>query len=254
MSWAARRRFIIALIAGAVVVAFLTVILTATLYKTPSCTDGVQNQGETGVDCGGPCSALCTVEQEPPTVLFTQVLPSSTGRTSIIASVENKNAGAAAKNVPYKVQLYGSDRSLIQDISGALDLPPGATVPVFIPGITTGKQAVARAFLTMASSSPQWFVMNADPRILPLVSAIKQSGTADAPRIEATLTNPSITELTDVQTIVLVRNEQGSVIAASATIVPVIPAQGEATATFTWNSAFADVPASIQVVPVIPLP
>ena len=27
---------------------------------TPSCTDGIQNQGETGIDCGGPCPNPCT--------------------------------------------------------------------------------------------------------------------------------------------------------------------------------------------------
>lgn len=26
---------------------------------TPTCSDGIQNQGETGIDCGGPCSAVC---------------------------------------------------------------------------------------------------------------------------------------------------------------------------------------------------
>jgi hypothetical protein len=28
---------------------------------TPTCSDGIQNQGETGVDCGGPCTACQTV-------------------------------------------------------------------------------------------------------------------------------------------------------------------------------------------------
>ena len=27
--------------------------------NTPSCTDGIQNQGETGIDCGGPCPTAC---------------------------------------------------------------------------------------------------------------------------------------------------------------------------------------------------
>ena len=27
---------------------------------TPSCMDGIQNQGEGGVDCGGPCAMLCS--------------------------------------------------------------------------------------------------------------------------------------------------------------------------------------------------
>ena len=30
----------------------------------PTCSDGIQNQGETGVDCGGPCPAIC-----PPTII-----------------------------------------------------------------------------------------------------------------------------------------------------------------------------------------
>lgn len=30
-----------------------------TMSGGPSCNDGIQNQGETGVDCGGPCSP-CT--------------------------------------------------------------------------------------------------------------------------------------------------------------------------------------------------
>src|SRR3954471_24913580 len=35
---------------------------TGTGTATASCSDGIQNQGETGIDCGGPCSAC------PPTV------------------------------------------------------------------------------------------------------------------------------------------------------------------------------------------
>ncbi|MGV8168615.1 MAG: Ig-like domain-containing protein [Candidatus Nanoarchaeia archaeon] len=31
---------------------------------TPTCYDGIQNQGELGIDCGGPCAA-CMVEKEP---------------------------------------------------------------------------------------------------------------------------------------------------------------------------------------------
>ena len=87
MSWAAKRRFIILLIVGIVIVAFAAVIGIATFYKAPSCTDGVQNQGEQGVDCSGPCPYLCTALEQAPTVVFTDALPSANGHTSVIASV-----------------------------------------------------------------------------------------------------------------------------------------------------------------------
>jgi hypothetical protein len=254
MSWAARRQFFILLVVGLVVVAFLAVILIATFKKTPSCTDGVQNQGEVGIDCGGPCPYLCTAEVQPPTVLFTKALTNNAGRTDVAASIENKNATAAARNVPYSITLYGSGQVLIQEVTGTLDLPPGATQTIFIPGITSGKQPVVNAFLSIASSSPEWFTMATDPRIMPSVSNTTLSGSASAPRIDAVLANGSITPLTNVQVVVLVRDIHNDVIAASETVVPVIPAQGQATATFTWNSAFPGVPVSIEVVPVIPLP
>lgn len=254
MSWAARRRFFILLIIGAVVVAFLTTVGIATFYKAPSCSDSKQNQDETGIDCGGACQYLCREQQQPPTVLFTKAIQNGEGRIDVIALIENKNPGAAAKDVQYNITLYGSDQSLIQKMTGTLDLPPGASVPVFVPGISSGRQEVVNAFLDIVPSSLQWFTLPINSRIVPTVSNTKQGGTASAPRIEATLANPSATTLTNVRVIVLVRNNRGDVIAASSTIMPDIPAQGLSTATFTWNNAFVGVPASIQVVPIVLLP
>lgn len=252
MSWAARRRFIILLIIGAVVVAFLAVVLIATVSKAPSCTDGIQNQNEAGIDCGGPCAYLCTVQNQPPTVLYTQALEYGGGRTDVIASIENKNTTAAAKNVPYRITLYGTGQALIQEISGMVDLPPGATVPVYVPQIFSGKQAVIGAFLSVAASSVQWFFMTPNQRSVPLVSNISRGGTLGAPRVQAVLINPTVTPFNNVQTIVIVHNKNGDVIAASQTVVPSIPAQGQATATFTWSAAFSAASAAIEVVPIVP--
>lgn len=254
MSWAARRRFIILLIVGAVAVAFLVTIFIAAFYKAPSCTDGANNGDEAGIDCGGSCPYLCTAQMQPPTVLFTKALENGVGRTDVIASVENKNANAAAKDIPYRITFYGMNQLLIQEITGTLDLSPGATTPIYVAGISSGKQKVVNAFLDIDPSSPRWFGMSADPRVVPIVSNTTQSGTSDAPRIDAVLSNPSVTPLTNVQIVVLVHGTSGDVIAASKTIVPMIPAQGKATATFTWNSAFSQTPTSIEVVPIIPLP
>jgi len=253
MSWAAQRRFIILLIVSAIVVAFCTVVLIATFYKTPTCSDDIQNQGEQGIDCGGPCPYLCAALEQPPTVLFTKVLSNGAGRTDIIASVQNKNANAAAKNVPYRIALYGSNLSLIQEIDGTLDLPPGATEPVYLPGVAPGKRVVS-AFLTIAASAPQWFAMVVDPRIIPVVVSATQTGTRNAPRIEAVLANLSAGALFNVQVIAFVHDIHTDIIAASETMVQTIPAQGQAVAIFTWNSAFASTPSLMEIMPVISLP
>lgn len=264
MSWAARRRFFILFIIGASFIAFVTLVSIATFYETPSCTDSIQNQDEEGIDCNGSCPYLCASQQQPPTVLFIKALTDSMGRTDVIALVENKNASAAAKNISYRIMLYDATQSLIQEIDGTFDLPPGATVPIYVPGVvpawglpqgSSEKRPVAGVFLEIAPSSLQWFSMPIDSRILPTVSnKPEQAGIPSSPRIEAVLENPSATTMTNVRAIILVRNVKGDVIAASSTVIPAIPAQEKATATYTWNSAFSSAPARIDIMPIVPLP
>jgi hypothetical protein len=256
MSWAGRRRLVISIIVGAVVVAFLSILFISTLYKAPSCSDGIQNQGEEGVDCGGPCSNLCYDQEQQPTVLFTKAVDNGQGRLDAIAEVENPNSDAAAKEVAYTITFYDANQVPINPpASGMLDLPPNATVPVFIPGVATSNKAVAGAFLTIATSSIQWFSMPlASAPVAPVVLTPQLGGSSSAPRIQATLTNNSITPLTNIQAVVFVHDSTGNIIAASATVVPVVPAQGSATALFTWNAPFSGVPALIEVIPVTSLP
>lgn len=254
MSWAARRRFLILSILGALALAVIALVYIATIRHVPTCTDSIQNQGEEGVDCGGPCPYLCTMNEAAPTVLFTKPIPNGAGRTDVIAEVENKNADAGAKSVPYTVSLFDASHTLVQKVNGTLDLPPSASVPVYIAGVASGEQTVDSAFLSIDSSSVFWYRLTTDPRIVPAVTHIAESGTSDTPVIQATLSNPSVAPLSQVRAIVMVRDGSGNVIAASRTVVPSIPAQGTATATFTWNAAFSGDAVSVEVLPVVPLP
>lgn len=254
MNWAARRRFIILLIIGAVVVAFFATVLIATFSKTPTCSDNIQNQDETGVDCGGSCQYLCVTQQQPPTVLYTKAIGNGLGRTDVVASIENKNPTAAAKRVPYTVTLYGAKQEFIQEVKGTIDLPPFATVPVYVPGIPSGNQTNIRAFFTIDPLSPKWFTLSPDSLTKPVVTNTTVGGTESTPRIDALLSNRGVIPLFNVRVIVLVHDTSGGIMTASQTIVQSIPAQGQATATFTWNKAFAGIPTSIEVIPVIPIP
>jgi hypothetical protein len=176
------------------------------------------------------------------------------GRTDVIALVENKNQDAAAKDISYALTVYGYDQQLIQHITGTVDLPPGKTVPVFVPGISSGKTTPGAAFLTLDASSTNWYAEPSDPRILPDVSKIVITGASSTPRVTAMLTNLDVRAMKNVKVIVVVENAAGNTIAASQTIVPTIPAGGSATATFTWNAPLSDAPGPIAVYPIIPLP
>jgi hypothetical protein len=250
MSWAARRRLIILIILGAVTIAFVSILFISVVSKAPSCSDMVQNQDESGVDCGGPCAYLCLADVQPPVVLFTKALPNTLGRTDVIAMVENKNPRAFARAVPYRISLFGKDQTLIQEVSGTVDLPPGISVPVYVPGIVSGQQVADRAFLSI-DEFPRWQRISSREYLVPTISEAVQTGGHDSPRIDAEIRNPSTTPLFRVVVIAMVRDTDGNIIAASQTIVPSIEPYGREPVVFTWNTAFSAPVAIIDIVPII---
>ncbi len=256
MSWAARRRLLILIILGLFVAAMAAIIFIATIYKAPTCFDNVQNQDESGIDCGGSCSRLCNAQVQPPTVLFTKAFSNGFGGTNVVALVENQNANAYAKAVPYSLTLYAADQTIIYSGTGTVDLPPSTSVPVFVSDIKTGNQIPERVFLAIDAAAPQWQRTDAGvaARIIPEVSNTTLGGTLAVPTITSTLTNPSTTPLSDVLVVAMVRDSSGNVIAASQTVIPAIGSLSSAQALFTWTSPFTATPASTQVLPVIALP
>ncbi len=252
MSWASKRQFIIVSIIVAVVVAVIAVTLIATFYEAPSCSDTKQNQGETGVDCGGPCSHLCTAEVAAPSVRFVRQIATVPGRTDVIAYIDNTNASAAMKGAKFTITLYGPDNIIVAKKDGTVDLPPKSTVPVFIPNFYSGNQTVARAFLTFDPNSFNW-VTYTDTR--PVLSTQNVTLSSDnPPRLTAQVYNPSALSLFRVPVIATVFDANNNAIAASATVLTEIPPMNTAAAIFTWNAPFAAAPAKEEVIPLAPLP
>jgi hypothetical protein len=83
------------------------------LKPAPSCFDNVQNEGEQGVDCGGPCAKLCIPSSIQPisTLGAVRVFPLPGGNITILAQLENANSDYAASSFNYAVTLYGADGS-----------------------------------------------------------------------------------------------------------------------------------------------
>lgn len=252
MSWATHRKFIIVSVIGAVVVAIIAVTLVATLYHAPSCMDNTQNQGEEGIDCGGPCSHLCTASVIPVTSpRFVRQLAPVSGRTDVIAYIDNPNANAAARGVRFTITLYGPDNIVVAKQDGTVDLPPKSTVPVFVPNFYSGFQTVARAFLTFDDSSFAWQRYTDTRPVLSTSNTVLSDG--PQPRLTSDVYNPSALSLYRVPVVATVFDADNNAIAASATVLEEIPPMHSAPAVFTWNAPFPGTPAKEEVIPLSPL-
>jgi hypothetical protein len=260
MDWAHRRRTVVWVIIAAVIVAALAILAFAIFYKTPSCIDHTQNQGETGIDCGGPCSTVCSAGTaitpgsevaQPATVRFVRAIPQS-GRTDVIAYIDNPNRDALSTGAHMTLDLYtNDDEDLRTHLS--LDIPAGKSVPVFIPGAATGGVTIRQAFLAFDSGYPVW-TKQAQPAAAPTTSGITIENADTFPRVTATLQNSIAYPLSNVTVAATVFDAAGSAIAASRTLVQTLPGQGTAPLVFTWNEPFSAPPARVELVPLSSAP
>lgn len=250
MDWAHKRRWMVWTVLGAAVLAVLLIIGFAVFYKTPTCFDTKQNGDETGIDCGGTCNTLCSVSVSPATVRFARVLQQS-GRNDLIAYIDNPNTDAHAKDAELDLTIYlDSGRTLERTIE--VSFPAKASAPVYIPGIANA--SIQRVFAEFATGSPTWMRGSGWESPAPSVGNILIESTDARPRITATIENQTAYVARSIPFIATVFDASGAVIAASQTIVPVLPPQGTAQAVFTWNEPFAAAYARVDIVPVITLP
>lgn len=252
MSWAGRRKFLIVAIIGATLAAIVAVTLIATLYKAPTCTDNKQDGTEQGVDCGGPCTYLCSTQVTAASVKFVRPVSPTPGRTDVIAYIDNPNPSAAAKAAKFTISLYGPDGVLVAQQKDSTDLPPRSTTPIYVPDFFSGFQTVAHAFLTFDDGQPQWKTYQ-DTRDVPSVENYQLLNASTTPSITATISNSAPTPFFDVKVIATVFGADGNVVAASQTVIPQIKGQSTAVATFTWNAPFAQEVARVDITPLIPL-
>lgn len=250
MDWAHRKMLMIWLVLGGVLLAFLIILGFSIFYKTPTCFDMKQNGSETGVDCGGSCSTVCSVAAQPASVRFARALTQS-GRTDLIAYIDNANKDAYAKDARVTVTVYRQDGHTLEK-HATLTLPANSSTPLFIPSIAGG--SVQQVFVSFDQGYPQWTKGTGLSAPQPKASNVSIQPVGAGERITAIITNQTAYVANDVPLVATVFGEDGSVIAASQTVIPALPAQGIAEAIFTWNEPFAATPARVEVVPLLSLP
>lgn len=236
--WASRRR--------AIYLGALVLVLTAASfgvfwkywYSTPTCFDKTKNGDETGIDCGGSCSLICSSDIMAPIVrwdprLF-EVFP---GTWSAIVYVENPNTNADATYVPYSFTIYDGNNKILAERKGATILPKSKTVGVFegsiaIPEAVRPKRAVfelGNDIVWKKNEAPIPDITITNSPILRLDSA---------PRVEANVKNNGTEEIKNIELVVAIFDGADNVIAASRTFVESLKKNEDTNIFFTWPKPF----------------
>jgi hypothetical protein len=250
MDWAHKRSWTVIITLAAVALAFLLVLGFAIFYKTPTCTDNTQNGNETGIDCGGSCSTVCSAQAQDAKVRFARTLTQS-GRTDLIAYIDNPNEDAYAQNAHVLIDIYRQDGHVLQR-SALVTLPAKSSTPLFVPGISS--ESVQQVFVSFDTGSPVWTKGSGRGQAPAKVESYSVDSPDIAPRITAKISNPTAYPKSKVPFVATVFAADGSVLAASQTVVPLIPPQGSAQAVFTWNEPFSSPYTRVEIIPLASLP
>jgi hypothetical protein len=237
MSWASRRK---GLYVSGIVVFFAVVIgIPGAIYfhHTPTCDDGIQNQGETDIDKGGPCPVLDERALQPHAMLWARAFRVRDGSYSATAYIQNPNKDAGVRAARYRFGLYDEQNVLVAERTGTTFVMPGAVTPVFAGSIDTGNRVVAHTYFQLALPFT-WERLQNVARVVTIAN--KTILSPDSPgRISADAENTSVADLINVSFVAVVYDPAGNAFAASATALDRIPAGKSAPIVFTWSDPFA---------------
>ncbi len=213
-------------------------------YQAPNCLDGFMNGVERGIDCGGGCARICSMDVSKPYVQWVKAFRVSEGVYNAVAYLENRNINAGVPNLKYTLKLFDAD-GLIAERSGETPLPPNTIYPVFEGRISTGDRIPTETVIEFESESI-WVeaVLNGDRY---KTERRELMGADKRPVLTATLRNETLDEAQDVDVVATIFDAQGTPLTASRTKIPSFPGRTSKDVTFTWPEPIATTIRSCEV-------
>lgn len=90
----------------------------------PSCDDGILNQSEEGIDCGGSCEPCQLIDIEDLEILLVKAVPAQDNFYDLIVQIKNPNQNYGSEQVAYKFRLNDIENNLTLEFSGLTFILP----------------------------------------------------------------------------------------------------------------------------------
>lgn len=207
-----------------------------------TCSDGIQNQGEEGLDCGAVCGINCPPPLQALVPHAVQVIRYGDGSYDAVAELENPNAAYGASKVDYSLVLTDQAGAEIMRRRGTTYVNPVQPRYLVFPlsGIT---QKPAKAELQFDPAQVQWGALNIDQAgsVQFPVRREEMQAASGSFRYSATATNRSNFDFDRVDVTVLLYDPAGTLIGAGTTVLKTVTAGEERAFVVDWPFAVSGV-------------
>jgi Mg-chelatase subunit ChlD len=228
-TWALKRQ--IAYISSAVILVFLFVFIYSFYTKPkPNCFDGILNNNEVDIDCGGLCEKVCKNETATLITKWANAIEVAPGFYDIVALIENPNVFFGIPSLKYKFEVYDNNNTLLETIYRETFVNRKEQFLLFSGNVALDSIPY-QVFVEF--ETPKWKRI-ADQANINIDIDSEFLVTEPKPRLTATLVNRSTFDLENLDVKALIYNKENSVIAVSSTEVSELKKDIPYEIFFTW--------------------
>jgi hypothetical protein len=249
LSWAFRRQFTYL----AVFFVFATTVGYAIFSKVgpqATCTDGIHNQTEIGIDCGGVCERVCPNQVVDLEIGWSKVFPASDGTYDAVALVTNPNISYGLGVLHYRFSLFDEKNLLVAQREGDTFVNPQERFVLYEPSIVTGSKIPYRAVVQFEDPDIPLPWKRALLPIRPRLSVEgKRLKAGENPELLVDLVNRSVADATGVQALAILLDKDDTPIGIRSTYLDGIKRNHTIPVTFVWEDINATAASGGQVFP-----
>jgi hypothetical protein len=215
----------------------------------PTCFDGVQNQEEGGVDCGGSCEKICLDTLTPLDVIDAELIQIEENDYDFVAEIRNPNMTHGSGKVLYEITLKDSSGDVVKTVDGEFHILPGQTRYVFVSPIQSDSAAVSAELIV---TEPNWQQLTdfgvGDIRLIDRRKEFTEvnDGTVTG-KVEGVIYNNSEFDFDKVEILVVLFDLSGDLIGAGTTNVRTFLSNKENFYEVSWFRSFENSVSRIEV-------
>lgn len=244
-SWRARRQLFITVLVLAVL-AGAGLWVFQKFLPVPSCMDAKQNQGEFGVDCGGPCAPCELKHPKPVTTFWAHAVKVRDNVFDAAALIQNQNEILSSGHVVYEFALF-DEFGLVTRKIGETYLLAQERTSVIEPSIVTSRDPSRVEFRI---TSIDWEVRK---DIHPNVFAERReyrvitTGEKKQSVVDATILNSTPYDYRSVDVSVLALDKEGNLLGTNRSILKNVRAGSHNPVRLVWPGELPGTVASVEV-------
>jgi len=180
------------------------------LKPAPTCSDKIKNQGETGIDCGGPCPACEITQLKPLTIDWAMALPARENEISVLAEIANPNSDFGAQTFSYQFKIIGPFGSLLKTVNGQSFIYPGEIKYILEPALKINPQDVSRTEFLINKDSVMWQSEKELARPKLSTNSVKTAVTNQGVTVKGIVKNENPLLISQVKIIAILYNSLGN--------------------------------------------